>query len=98
MTEQVKRAIATGETLKDKYPVGVQWELSNIKALQHKNVADLLTEGLRRNPSGTAISFMGNKISYSELNDLVNQAAKGLQEMGVEKGTKVGLHMPNTPY
>ncbi|MEC7028022.1 MAG: AMP-binding protein, partial [Pseudomonadota bacterium] len=98
MTEQVKRAIATGETLKDKYPVGVQWELSNIKALQHKNVADLLTEGLRRNPSGTAISFMGNKISYSELNDLVNHAAKGLQEMGVEKGTKVGLHMPNTPY
>ena len=98
MTEQVKRAIATGETLKDKYPVGVQWELSNIKALQHKNVADLLTEGLRRNASGIAISFMGNKISYSELNDLVNQAAKGLQEMGVEKGTKVGLHMPNTPY
>ena len=98
MTEQVKRAIATGETLKDKYPVGVQWKLSNINALQHKNVADLLTEGLRRNPSGTAISFMGKKITYSALNDLVNQAAKGLQEMGVEKGTKVGLHMPNTPY
>ncbi|MBO67394.1 MAG: dicarboxylate--CoA ligase PimA [Acidiferrobacteraceae bacterium] len=45
-----------------------------------------------------AIDFLGSKTSYAELEMLVNHAARGLQELGVHKGVRVGLCLPNTPY
>ena len=45
-----------------------------------------------------AIYFMGKSTSYGELGDLVVRAAGALQAMGVKKGDKVGLCLPNTPY
>ena len=41
---------------------------------------------------------MGRRISYRELNDLANRAAKGLQTLGVKPGIHVGLYLPNTPH
>src|SRR5436305_13217277 len=38
------------------------------------------------------------RISYRELNDLANRAAKGLQNLGVKPGIHVGLYLPNTPH
>ena len=40
---------------------------------------------------------MGQTHSYAEIADLVNKAAAGLQRLGVTKGSKVGLFMPNCP-
>lgn len=45
-----------------------------------------------------AIDFMGRSWSYAELDRLVDQAAAGLQALGVTRGTRVGLCLPNTPY
>ncbi|SDR36635.1 long-chain fatty acid--CoA ligase [Pseudovibrio sp. Tun.PSC04-5.I4] len=45
-----------------------------------------------------AIYFMGKTTSYGELGALVERAAGSLQTMGVKKGDKVGLCLPNTPY
>lgn len=45
-----------------------------------------------------AIYFMGKTTSYGELGALVERAAGSLQAMGVKKGDKVGLCLPNTPY
>ena len=45
-----------------------------------------------------AIYFMGKTTSYGELGDFVERAAGALQAMGVKKGDKVGLCLPNTPY
>ncbi|WP_109316876.1 long-chain-fatty-acid--CoA ligase [Pseudovibrio ascidiaceicola] len=45
-----------------------------------------------------AIYFMGKSTSYGELGDFVERAAGALQAMGVKKGDKVGLCLPNTPY
>lgn len=98
MTETKNPAIANGDTLKGKYPLGSDWDGIDFDTLKGKNVADLLTQGLRINATGTALNFMGKKITFVELDDLVNKVAKSLQEMGVGKGSKVGLHMPNTPY
>ena len=38
--------------------------------------------------------FMGRRISYRELNDLANRAAKGFQNLGVKPGIHVGLYLP----
>jgi long-chain acyl-CoA synthetase len=51
-----------------------------------------------RHGTRTAIDFMGRTWSYRELDALVNRAAKGLQDLGVTSGTRVGLCLPNTPY
>ena len=49
-------------------------------------------------PASTCTYFMGAKLSYKDIGAMVDKAAKGLQEMGVKKGTRVGLLLPNIPY
>lgn len=48
-------------------------------------------------PDKTAIIFYGKKISYRELNSEVNRLATALIALGVEKGDRVGLMLPNLP-
>jgi long-chain acyl-CoA synthetase len=41
--------------------------------------------------------FMGKRLTYAEIGELSDRAAKGLQAIGVGEGVKVGLFLPNTP-
>jgi long-chain acyl-CoA synthetase len=41
---------------------------------------------------------MGRTLTYAELGQSVDRAARGLQDLGVVKGTRVALCLPNTPY
>ncbi len=59
---------------------------------------DLLQAAVHRWGSRPAMDFLGRRWSYRELGDLVERAARGLQDIGVGRGTKVGLCLPNTPY
>jgi long-chain acyl-CoA synthetase len=49
------------------------------------------------NPKGVASLFFGAKIRYSELKRLVDRFADGLASMGVKKGDRVALILPNFP-
>ncbi len=49
-------------------------------------------------PQSAAIDFLGKRYSYEDVDHLVRRAAKGLQALGVDKGTRVGLFLPNCPY
>jgi long-chain acyl-CoA synthetase len=49
-------------------------------------------------PDSTAISFLGRSWTYAALDRAVDRAARGLQDIGVVRGTRVGLCLPNTPY
>lgn len=91
-------AIANAETLDGAYPAGVTWNSLPVDYLRTFTVSTLLSQGLAQGPDKTAIDFMGRKTSFGELDSMVRKAASGLQKMGVEKGTKIGLYMPNTPY
>ncbi len=42
-------------------------------------------------------NFFGRLTIYGEIEALVDRAAAGLQQLGVGKGTKVGLFLPNSP-
>lgn len=44
-----------------------------------------------------ALDFLGHKISYGRLGKQVETFCAALQAMGVDKGTRVGLLMPNMP-
>lgn len=75
------------------YPENIKWD-------QHFPAAPLFTlldETVQKYPERRAIEFLGKTYSYLELDNLVNRAAKGLQNLGVKKGTHVGLFLPNAP-
>lgn len=61
-------------------------------------LSSLLDEAVRRFPNCAAIDFLGRGITYRELGEQVERTAAGLQRVGVEKGMRVGLFLPNTPY
>ena len=45
----------------------------------------------------TALNYMGRKISFRELEFLVNRFARALKALGVERGDKVATLLPNLP-
>jgi long-chain acyl-CoA synthetase len=76
------------------YPPGVSWWLD----FQPKPIFDVLDEATTNYPNNPCVDFMDKKLSYADISDLVDRAAKGFQEIGVTKGTHVGLYLPNTPH
>lgn len=61
-------------------------------------LVDLLDESVARFGPRPATEFFGKRLSYSELGRIVARAARGFQRLGVKRGTRVGLCLPNTPY
>lgn len=48
-------------------------------------------------PDRPAIAFLGNHLNYSELHDEVKKLAAALAALGVGRGDRVGLILPNSP-
>lgn len=66
--------------------------------LQVVPLLDLLAETVARFGDRPATDFFGKCLTYAELARLVERAARGFQLLGVRRGTRVGLCLPNTPY
>ncbi|HMV28999.1 MAG TPA: long-chain fatty acid--CoA ligase [Anaerolineales bacterium] len=56
-----------------------------------------LEEAARKYPDRACTIFKGAVISYREMNERSNAVAAALVEMGVKKGDRVGIFMPNLP-
>lgn len=56
-----------------------------------------LEESARKYPDRACTIFKGAVITYREMNELTDRLAAGLAALGVKKGDRVGLFMPNTP-
>ncbi len=57
----------------------------------------LLANTARRFPDRPAIIFFDKQLSYRELDEAVSRFAAALQHLGLEKGDRVAVHMPNCP-
>jgi long-chain acyl-CoA synthetase len=57
----------------------------------------LLEETAKKYPDSACTIFKGATITYPEMNALTDRLAAGLAEIGVKKGERVGIFMPNTP-
>jgi long-chain acyl-CoA synthetase len=58
---------------------------------------EALARTAKRFPETMALNLMGKRISYRELDDLVNRFAGALADLGIRKGDKVALILPNLP-
>jgi long-chain acyl-CoA synthetase len=76
------------------YPPSVDWSAQ----LPARNLSDILDDAVHRYPDNVFIDFLDKTYTYREIGDLVARAARGLQSLGVKKGDRVGLFLPNTPY
>jgi long-chain acyl-CoA synthetase len=73
-------------------PVAVDFEFTPAPAYE------MLNQAVRRFGDRPAIDFLGRTWNWAEIGRLSDAAAAGLQKIGVTKGTKVGLCLPNTHY
>ena len=60
-------------------------------------VHHLLRSAVRRFPRNTAVIFEGSRLSYRRLNHEANRFANALLSLGLGKGARVVLFMPNIP-
>jgi long-chain acyl-CoA synthetase len=76
------------------YPKNADWYAT----LKGEALHEVLDRTVRDYGASICTYFMGATKSYKEIGAEVDKAAKGLQQMGVKKGTRVGLLLPNVPY
>ncbi|HZS82497.1 MAG TPA: long-chain fatty acid--CoA ligase [Stellaceae bacterium] len=76
------------------YPPQVDWAAP----LPEHPLGLLLDEAVRRFADRPCLDFLGRRYSFAEVGRLVAHAAAGFHSLGVGKGTRVGLFLPNTPY
>ncbi|MGD7044173.1 long-chain-fatty-acid--CoA ligase [Jeotgalibacillus proteolyticus] len=65
--------------------------------LEHKPVHAYLTEAAKLYPDKKAVHFMGKEFTYREMHENSLKMAKYLQDIGIEKGDRVAIMLPNTP-
>lgn len=51
----------------------------------------------REHPASVALKYLGRKITYQQLNDAIDDCARGLMALGVQTDDVVSICMPNTP-
>ncbi len=61
------------------------------------SLSDLLTISVRKHPDRTALVYFDNKITFGKLDRLSNRFARALTGLGLRKGDRVALLLPNTP-
>ena len=62
-----------------------------------KTMFQMLHDTARKYPDNTAYVFQGKKTSYTAFVKRIDAAARGLTAMGIGRGDRVTICMPNTP-
>jgi len=76
------------------YPEGVP---SDIDPGQYRSLVGLMQESFARYADRTAYSYMGKNISYAQTDAESQALAAYLQSLGLNKGDRVAIMMPNVP-
>lgn len=75
------------------YPPEIQLSYTYPK----KNLAYFLLDTAQKYPDHLALDFMGKTLTYNELKDAAWRFANALRELGIAKGDRVAIMLPNCP-
>jgi long-chain acyl-CoA synthetase len=69
------------------------------RSIDYPNItlSEALKQSAKNFPDIPAIIYFGRSISYRELDEMVDRFAAALQDLGVKKGDRVGIQLPNIP-
>jgi long-chain acyl-CoA synthetase len=87
-----KRAME--KTWLKQYPAGVP---ANIDVAQYPSLVALLEESLKKYAGLPAYKFMGKAITFAQVDEASRAMAAYLQSLGLEKGDRVAIMLPNVP-
>ncbi len=59
---------------------------------------EMLEETAQKYPDITYLIFMGRTFTYREVNEMADKFARALKDLGLQKGDRVAVYMPNNPY
>ena len=76
------------------YPAGVP---ADIDSTQYVSLVQLMEESFQKYAARTAYSFMGKEVPYAQTDALSGAFAAYLQGLGLAKGDRVAIMMPNVP-
>ncbi len=76
------------------YPADVDWH----RPFPARPLTELLEGAVARFASHRCVEFLGRSWTYQEIGDLTARFATGLQSLGVKRGSRVGLMLPNCHY
>lgn len=75
------------------YEQGVPAELE----IPDRPLTWLLDQTVSHHAGHTAFIYYGTKLSYAQFSSLANRFATGLQRLGIKKGDRVAIALPNIP-
>lgn len=78
----------------DQYNHPVSWH----SIFEPLPLPDMLTSAARDKPLAPMIDFMGRSYSYAQVTDAARRVARGLVDLGIAPGDRVGLYLPNVPH
>ena len=78
----------------DSYPAGIDW----FQPIVPRPLFSLLDDAVAAFAARPCLDFLGRHYTYTQVGALVDRAAKGFRQLGVDSGVRVGLCLPNTPY
>ena len=69
------------------------------KSIQYPDLSlyDLLDRSGENYPENDALIFMGKRIKYRKLKELTDRFASALIDLGIERGDRIALFLPNCP-
>src|SRR5215218_4075759 len=70
---------------------------ADIDPSQYASLVQLMEESFQKYAARPAYSFMGKEISYAETDTLSRALAAYLQGLGLVKGDRIAIMMPNVP-
>ncbi len=62
------------------------------------SMPDMFAASVARMGSAPMLDFMGRRFSYAQIADQAARVAAGLQAIGIGRGDRVGLFLPNVPH
>ena len=62
------------------------------------SLPDMLAASVARKGDAPMLDFMGRQFGYAEVARGAARVARGLQQLGLGKGSRVGLFLPNVPH
>lgn len=93
-TTTAPTAATTGRPWLSAYPPGVP---ADIEPAQYASLVQLMEESFQKFAARTAYSFMGKDLTFGETDSLSRAFAAYLQGLGLAKGDRVAIMMPNVP-
>ena len=75
------------------------WPQGVSQSIKYPEIAlgEVLRNSAAESPDSVAVSYFGTELTFKQLDKLVDKFAEALQDLGIKKGDRVAIYLPNVP-